>query len=168
MPDTKDAGSYQLEPGSILRQGDVLYIVERGPSPSGDVVVGTLGEREVRPKYMFELGDDCPIPTCNGTVVEGKTAQRRHCSEGCLEWLRNVVADGDECGEYHCDGEAIISIRDGKYEKKCSDCSIHGWGQVRWREAWWPNAKRETLDHLRSRAGSGETPDIENTDSDTP
>ena len=147
----------QLSAGSVLRRGDNLFIVEVSPDPSGDVVVGELGNRKVKAGRMFDLGDDCPLPTCDGEIVEGETAQRRHCSEGCLEWIRNCPADGDDCPSHSCDdGEAIVSIQNGKYERKCTECGTFGFGTVHWREAWWPGAKRETLDYLSERDGGDE------------
>lgn len=132
------------------------------------MVVGELGNREVKVERMFDLGDSCPLPTCDGEIVEGQSARNRHCSNGCLEWVRNVPADGDPCPQYDCeDGEAIIEIdRNGKYTKKCTGCSVHGFGTTRWREAWWPQSKQEALDHLDCTKNDNETDDISTTDND--
>lgn len=143
--------SYQLEPGSILRQGDTLYIVEKGPTPSGDVVVGVLGNRDIDAGGMFDLGDSCPLPTCDGEIVEGSTPRHRNCSEGCLEWIRNYAAAGEECPSHRCDGDVTVGRASrGQYRLGCTECDRMAAGSIRWREAWWPHAKRETLEHLKS------------------
>ncbi len=155
--DTESGDTDQLAVGNILRRGDNLYIIERGPSPAGDVVVGEVGDREIKPDQMFDVGDDCPLPICDGEVVEDKnTSRKRYCSEGCLEWIRNVPADGDECPDYSCDdGVAIVSIERGSYDRECTECTVRAFGSVRWREAWWPYAKQEVLDHLSSDSDEG-------------
>lgn len=165
MSEESAGGTNQLAVGNIFRRGDDLYIIERGPSPAGDVVVGEVGDREIKPEQMFDVGDDCPLPNCDGEVVEDEnTSRKRYCSEGCLEWIRNVPADGDECPNYSCDdGVAIVSIERGRYNRKCTVCSVHAGGFVRWREAWWPHAKEKALDHL-----SRDTDRLQDTDTEQP
>jgi len=134
-----DADADQLSPGSVLLSQGTLYIVESGPpAGGGDVTVGVLGQRDVKSKYMFSLGDDCPLPHCEGSIIEGETAQYRECSEGCLTWKRNYDAEGDECSSLHCDdGEVVVEkVRDGQYTTKCTECEQYAFGPIKWREAW--------------------------------
>lgn len=152
--------SEQLSAGSVLRQGETLYIVERGPTNAGDVVVGQLGDRKVKPEYMFDLGDDCPVPGCDGEVVESSVHEkRRQCSEGCLEWLIGRPVSGQDCPSCG-EGEVVNKNAPGdKYTLVCSDDDC-GWlrgGVQRWREAWWPNAKERVLEELRSAEECPET-----------
>lgn len=153
--------SAQLSEGSVLRRGEELYIVERGPTNAGDVVVGELGDRRVKPKFMFDLGDDCPVPTCDGEVVESSVHEkRRQCSEGCLEWLIGRPVAGQECPSCS-DGEVINNDAPGdRYSLVCTndDCSWLRGGVQRWWEAWWPHAKERVLDTLRSDDKSDEQP----------
>ncbi|WP_302083625.1 hypothetical protein [Salinibaculum rarum] len=143
-----DALRAQLAVGNVLLHEDTLYIVESGPPVGGgDVTVGVLGEREVKAKHMFSVGDDCPLPQCDGEVVEGESAQYRECSEGCLVWQRNYAAEGDDCPSLHCDdGDVVVEkAYDGQYTTKCTECERFAFGPIKWREAWQNPVKEEAI-----------------------
>lgn len=151
----------QLDIGSVLRRNETLFIIERGPTRAGDIVVAELGDRDVKVGRMFDVGDPCPVPICDGEVVEGDSARRRRCSEGCLEWLRNYPAEGAGCTSTRCeDGTVLVQdAPDGHYRYGCTECELFAGGVVRWRESWCPYTKDRVLDELDSRDG-GE-PDVE-------
>jgi len=149
-----DGGIEQLESGSILRRGEELFIVERGPTPAGDIVVQELGGRLIKEKRMFDIGNPCPIPTCDGEVVKSSLDDgRRRCSEGCLEWLPGRPMEDHDCPT--CEKGKVVnhSDSDKRYTLRCTndDCGWLRGGVQEWREAWWPNSKDEILTELDSR-----------------
>lgn len=155
-------GIDQLAPGTVLRRGETLFIVERGPTNAGDVVVGELGSRELKNSEMYDIGDDCPVPACDGNIVESEVHQaRRQCSEGCLEWLPDWYVDGQDCP--NCENGTVVedSRREDRYSADC-DNEEHQWsafGTKKWREAWWPQAKEDALRSLSpagDHSGGGE------------
>lgn len=157
MGEQSSSGVEQLEPGTVLRRGESLFIIERGPSNSGDVVVGELGDRRLKPEQVPEIGDDCPNPACDGVVEDWGHLGKRFCSEGCMEWLTCFKDEGQDCDKYaphDCDGTIVHEdCPSGHYRYSCTDCDRRGGGSKRWREAWWPNAKEEALEDMRSRDG---------------
>lgn len=141
----------QLSPGSLLAHNEQLYIVE---SFDGETVsVGRLGGREVSPKHMFDVGSECPLPTCNGTIEEVGPGERR-CSNECLQWTLNHRVEGEPCPS--CDDGTVIEPRSdpGKYTVKCTseECGRYKFGSEYWRESWWPSEKYEAIDHLADTA----------------
>ena len=154
MSDGSAGGTDQLDVGSVLRRGGTLYVVERGPSNAGDIVVGELGDRRLKPEQVPDLGDDCPNPVCDGVVENWDNLGKRNCSEGCLEWLTCFKDEGQDCDKYaghDCDGTIVHEdAPSGHYRYTCTDCDRRGGGVKRWREAWGYNARERTLEKIRS------------------
>lgn len=156
-----NAQSGQLDVGSVLRRGEALFIVERGPTEAGDVVIKELGNRRnIKPDRVPDFGDDCPNPVCEGVVEDWGYLGKRFCSEGCLEWLTCFMDDGQDCDKHSsrdCDGTIVHEdAPTDKYQYTCTDCDRRGTGVKRWREAWWPHAKKQTLEQMRSNNDGGD------------
>lgn len=127
-----------LEAGTIIRKGDTEF--QLVDDPNFGTVATEIGDRELTPEQVPDVGDDCIRPQCDGHVtdVNGK----RWCSEGCLEWMRTTPQVGDPCDRYgdRCDG-TLQAVGDLEWE--CDTCSRRRVSaRITWREAWLPEFMR--------------------------
>lgn len=128
----------ELEAGDFYRSGDDEFqVIETDCG----LISTRIGDRELGANKFPDAGDGCIRPTCDGTVKE--VHDRLMCSEGCLEWLRTVPAQGDACDKYgdKCDGTLQVTENEGgSVEYECDTCSKRGFSSsVRWREAYLPS-----------------------------
>ena len=136
------ANAADLEAGTIVRRAGTEYQVVDDPALG--TVMTEIGDRELTPEQVPDVGDDCLRPDCDGHVedVNGK----RWCSEGCLEWIRTTPQEGDPCDRYgdRCDGTLQMV---GDLEWECDTCSCRrSSSQITWREAWLPEFMRSDED----------------------
>jgi len=135
-----------LSPGTILKKGDTEYQIIEDVHFDRGLVATEIGDRELTDHQVPEVGDDYILPECDGTVED--VNDRRWCSEGCLEWMRETPAQDDNCDKYgnKCDGKLDATINDdGSVEYECSSCGKSGWSaRITWREAWLPFNDRST------------------------
>lgn len=141
----------QLTPGSLLVHNNQLYIVEAFDGSSVDV--GLLGSREVEPKHMFDVGDRCPLPDCDGEVDSVGPGERR-CTNGCLSWEVNHCVDGEPCPS--CEDGTVTEERSdpGRYTVKCTNketCGRYAFGAESWYESWWPSEKYSAIAELTNQ-----------------
>lgn len=138
--DTVDEETVELTVGSIIEHKDSETKYELLDDDDLGVIATEIGDRELTEKHVPEVGDECIVPDCNGEIKS--VNDRRMCSNGCLEWYRTTVTDGDDCDKYgdRCDGALNVTVtNDGSVEYECDTCSRNGWSaNITWREAWLP------------------------------
>lgn len=152
MPgDSTSSDTEQLAPGNVLLHGETLFIVEK--FRGGSVDVGQLGNREVKPSRMFDVGEECPAPGCSGEVLEDGPGQRT-CSEGCLVWSLNHRTDGEDCPSINCEDGTVIDKheRGDKYSVKCTECERFAFGPEYWRESWRSHSRENAIRSLHTES----------------
>jgi|AntRauTorcE11898_2_1112593.scaffolds.fasta_scaffold10793_4 hypothetical protein len=129
-----------LRAGTIIERGNTKYQILKDERCNLGHIATEIGDRELTDDQVPDIGDNCVLPECDGMVEE--VNGRRWCSEGCLEWLRETPAQGDDCDKYgdKCDGQLDVTVHDdGSVDHKCNSCGRGGWSRsIIWREAWLP------------------------------